>query len=364
MFQPASQGDHTALASGPDRSDRLHKAAFAQATSGRGAAWKCCACGSGDDIVDPMRRGRTTMSDSDAFVREAVQAKVQSDIEARVYDKIKGDLRTWKFLGFGGSVIGGFILALVVTFHEPIFAFVVDSGGKQFREQIAKSLESAQKLQITTDVTIDRARAELVRLTDAASQSHDKVIEIAGKIEKKRQELDQESSKIDDLMSKQKDIEEAMALAQDRVAAALSRLADAGTEFDNISQRYDAIIAELKTNKVISTTANPTQVASTFASPRARSTVYFQFAGFARDDAVKISDAISKKGWQIPGQERTGGAVNTNQLRFNPKDAETAKLLKDDADAALQDLKLDIALTLQPNPVVKAGIPEIWIYKR
>lgn len=32
------------------------------------------------------------MSDMDPFVREAVQAKIQKDIEDKVYEKIKGEL--------------------------------------------------------------------------------------------------------------------------------------------------------------------------------------------------------------------------------------------------------------------------------
>ena len=66
----------------------------------------------------------------------------------------------------------------------------------------------------------------------------------------------------------------------------------------------------------------------------------------------------------MPGQELTKNAMNTNVIRFYPKDKKTAECLKADADAALQTQGYSITLTLEPNPNVKEGIPEIWIYQR
>jgi hypothetical protein len=63
-----------------------------------------------------------SIDEVDDYVREAVQAKIQKDIEDRVYEKIKGELRAWKFLGVSGSIVGGFLLAVIIAFHEPLFA--------------------------------------------------------------------------------------------------------------------------------------------------------------------------------------------------------------------------------------------------
>jgi hypothetical protein len=309
------------------------------------------------------------MVDIDGYVREAVQAKIQKDIEDRVYEKIKGELRGWKFLGVSGSVVGGFLLAGIIAFHQPLFAFVVDRGGADFRAGIKNLIADDQKkldeTQAELKVRTALARDDLEKLTANAAHHRDEAVAISGQIEKKLQVLEHESDRIDELVKKQKDIMDALVIAQDRVTTALSKLAEAGTEVENISKRYNEITAELTAKKVIPASSfGPTPTTSAFSSPQARSTVYFQFAGFTREEAVKISDAISQKGWQIPGQQRTGQAVGTNEIRFNPKDAETAQLLKDDSDAALQGLNLGITLTLQPNPIVKAGIPEVWIFKR
>ena len=48
----------------------------------------------------------------------------------------------------------------------------------------------------------------------------------------------------------------------------------------------------------------------------ALSTVYFQFAGGARDQAQQLSKALQDKGYRIPGEERTSAAAGTNEVRY------------------------------------------------
>jgi len=109
---------------------------------------------------------------------------------------------------------------------------------------------------------------------------------------------------------------------------------------------------------------HPPQTDACNPGVKGSATVYFQFAGFTADEADKVREFLSKRGWKMPGQELTKNAMNTNVIRFYPKDKKTAECLKADADAALQAQGYSITLTLEPNPNVKEGIPEIWIYQR
>ena len=151
---------------------------------------------------------------------------------------------------------------------------------------------------------------------------------------------------------------ERVATAQSTALQATDRVERAMGELSALLQNQKTIIAELKSNKVIPSSVEPVRPPSP-VTYTPQSTIYFQFAGFTREEAVAISNDIVKAGWKIPGQERTPVAVNTNQIRFNAADKETAKRLKEDADTALQQRGINIALTLQENAKVKPGIPEI-----
>lgn len=93
---------------------------------------------------------------------------------------------------------------------------------------------------------------------------------------------------------------------------------------------------------------------------RPDTTVYFQFAGMARQDAEALSQALQAFGWQIPGEERQARAAGTNEIRYNPQRPE-------DRDAALR-LAEDLAVVghpvkagAVPNSAILPGVLEIWI---
>jgi hypothetical protein len=87
-------------------------------------------------------------------------------------------------------------------------------------------------------------------------------------------------------------------------------------------------------------------------------TVYFQFAGMTREDAVAISERMQSLGWKIPGEERTGAAAGQNEVRYGAKaDQEAAELLT-------RDLKAAGVIRMGPaalNPKIKPGMLEIWV---
>lgn len=87
-------------------------------------------------------------------------------------------------------------------------------------------------------------------------------------------------------------------------------------------------------------------------------TVYFQFAGMTRGDAVAISNDLKALGWKIPGEQRTGAAARQNEVRYGaPADAQAAALLAADLRAQGQRR---VTRAVQ-NRDIKPGTIEIWI---
>lgn len=298
----------------------------------------------------------------DNYVREALMKVAESDVEKRVYEKIKGDLFRLKFIGG----LAGVSIAVLLAFHQPIFTFVVNRGGEEFRDTIKRSLETEETSfkEMLADIKARRAIAaeDLKRLRDDIVSRYDDALKI-------KAEIDQEKDKLDNLIKQYRETAERVQVNVERVATAQStaslavdRAERAMVELAALLKNQNTIIQELQKKNVVSPSVVALHAQST-VTDTPKPTIYFQFAGFAREEAVAISNDIAKTGWRIPGQERTSAAVNTNQIRFNSTDRNTAEQLKKDTDAVLQARGLDISLLLQENPKVKPGIPEIWIYK-
>jgi hypothetical protein len=87
-------------------------------------------------------------------------------------------------------------------------------------------------------------------------------------------------------------------------------------------------------------------------------TVYFQFAGMTREEAVRISDQLKERGWQIPGEERTSLAAGQNEVRYGAEaDKPAAEMLVED----LKALALKGCCVVKRNPEVAAGTVEVWV---
>lgn len=86
-------------------------------------------------------------------------------------------------------------------------------------------------------------------------------------------------------------------------------------------------------------------------------TVYLQFAGLTRAEAVEISSRMKLLGWSIPGEERVKNGVN--QVRFNP-DVEADKTAAELLAADLRATGLT-TVTAVANDRVKTGALEIWL---
>ena len=94
---------------------------------------------------------------------------------------------------------------------------------------------------------------------------------------------------------------------------------------------------------------------------RDKAQIQFQFYGMPRDIAEKIGEKLSVYGWDIPEREETKNARNYNEIRYNPNDSETARLLAKNFDRSMQELDMSIKLKLVEVKEIPFGLPEIWI---
>lgn len=97
--------------------------------------------------------------------------------------------------------------------------------------------------------------------------------------------------------------------------------------------------------------------------------VYVQFAGGRREDIETVSEFLAEKGWNVPGEERTGNAAGKQEIRYYyDNDANAAKMLAADLSKSLLEAGFaeKTIETRQLNPEnfkirPNYGILEVWI---
>ncbi|WP_291859846.1 ATP-binding protein [Bradyrhizobium sp.] len=99
----------------------------------------------------------------------------------------------------------------------------------------------------------------------------------------------------------------------------------------------------------------------------ALSTVFFQFAGGAREQAQLLSRSLQEKGYKIPGEERTGAAAGKREVRyFYAGQKAIATQLAADTTQTLQRLgypSLSVSAVLAADPTRSNldGKLELWL---
>jgi hypothetical protein len=216
---------------------------------------------------------------------------------------------------------------------------------------------------------------ELDRLKNEIFQKHADTVRIKSEFDKQQDELLVEKLKLVEMITGMKEtrdvITERIAAAQSTALQLQAYLDESTLKLNSVIRNQTSLVDDLKPSntarlekvELLEPARMKEAVSANSDLPR-KSTVYFQFAGFVREEAKSISEAIKRNGWSIPGEERTTLAINTNQIRFSPKDRTVAEALKADAERVLATQGLDITLSLSENPTVKEGVPEIWLYKR
>ncbi|MDZ4262597.1 MAG: hypothetical protein U1B30_09740 [Pseudomonadota bacterium] len=104
---------------------------------------------------------------------------------------------------------------------------------------------------------------------------------------------------------------------------------------------------------------------------RDKVTVFFQFAGAPREQALELSAKLKQKGYSVPGEDREAGAARKHEVRyFHEQDEVAAKKLAADTDSALKNLGYTTSslASIEPMSFVsykgkkpREGVIELWI---
>jgi cell division septum initiation protein DivIVA len=298
------------------------------------------------------------MPDLDENLLVILQKAKEDEIERRIYTKIRQDLTHLKFLGLFGAVV----IALLAVFHSQLLTFVIANYGEGLRTTIQNDVKSQTEMLTSSEHRVRAVSDAMV----AQSQSYlDDIIKRQAEVARTRGDLNAQLSQLEEEIKKIDLAKAKITQAQSDAQVAINQLKTSEPRIAALIANQDTIIAALNSrgialDKVTNIVVNSIQPVA--AEPQG--TVYFQFAGFDRPVAKKISDKIREAGWTIPGEERTLAAENVNEVRFNAQDRGRADLLTRDANTALQALNFPITLAPKQTDSVKPGILEIWIYQR
>lgn len=95
--------------------------------------------------------------------------------------------------------------------------------------------------------------------------------------------------------------------------------------------------------------------------------VFIQFAGFPRDQIVKLAQSLLQEGWQVEGADRGGerikAATGLNEVRFfHPGDADRAAKLAEAAGVFAEGGRLEVVdLSASGYGQAEPGLLEVWI---
>jgi hypothetical protein len=304
------------------------------------------------------------MTNVNDFVVAAFREAAERGIEEKVYAKIKRDILHLKFIGGAGA----FLATGLILFHQPIFSYVVNRGGDQFKKDIRDEIKTT-----TDELTgkLSQARAIHDTIDAMVNKYLALVIEQKQAVSVTKGELEDQLNRVSDslrLLREQKSlVDERIKTAQSSADATSKELNETiervHARLNELIQNQNEIVAQLKT-----ISPNLPQIKAVPASPPKqpdivrKGTVYFQFGGFSRPEAQAISAALKTDGWTIPGEENVPFSL-VNEIRYNPADEKAAALLVQDANKVLQDLQISRTLAAKQNNAVKPGIIEIWLSK-
>lgn len=127
---------------------------------------------------------------------------------------------------------------------------------------------------------------------------------------------------------------------------------------------------ETRASAITSVIAEAEDVEQKFRD-RDKITVFFQFAGAPREQALELSTQLRQKGYAVPGEDREAGAARKYEVRyFHAQDEVAAKKLASDTVYALKDLgyKDSYLANIETMSFVsykgkkpREGVIELWI---
>ena len=113
--------------------------------------------------------------------------------------------------------------------------------------------------------------------------------------------------------------------------------------------------------------AGPALTGEALTAAQGQSRIFIQFAGYKRDQVVKLAGLLAQSGWRIEGADRGGERVTTaaglNEVRyFNPSDMPLAAALADALKAEMPGKDITLQdLSASRYGKAETGLLEIWI---
>lgn len=317
-------------------------------------------------------------------------------IETRLADRVAKRVRGYLFGVYG--LVGTAVIAVLGFVGFDIVDGLRDDARNYAEEAVEDSVTAAQQAARQAESVAAKATARLDvlndHLTDGSRRLGAMESEVNGtlaQLERARVEMEERAAgmrrqldEIDSRITEQQErarelyagagnleaLKADLATLTEKVAAleermqALARPPDPGPigggaelpaegevpdeKFQQLAQRYDQIQREL-------------------SAPPEETTVYFQFAGVAREAAQEIRSRLIERGYNVPGEERIKSAAGLSEVRyFFPEDEERAERLRADLAEVLSATGYRTAIALKDFSGYKAAKPrpgtvEIWL---
>lgn len=312
-------------------------------------------------------------------IDERILELFERRLEEKITQRVEATLR-WRY-GLVGAAFAAALVVAGVSWNRTIDSIVVgiaEETQKRIEEKIRELSRSADESKKSVDVSFAIAEQLSKQNADAVAEAKRKFAEVGQTIEA-----------IDILQARQKDLDVrtkdlVVTVGSQPIPTLLddvrTKLAAVGEQVDRLSQ----IVAKLPgastltakdgstAAKVQTDVANLVQRAgeevrqSAYAQKMA--TVFIQFAGGTREQAQAFGAALRTAGYNVPPEDREGGAAQQHEVRFfNDVDADPADILAKAATKTLADLGYK-GLTVKPANATnftgvkpRPGVLELWI---
>ncbi|MBW7974915.1 hypothetical protein [Bradyrhizobium sp. BR 10289] len=296
---------------------------------------------------------------SDYHVIEAIKKTNSEDIEKRVYDKIKGDLLKLKFAGG----IGAIVILLFGLFHQAVFKLVVEQGSdglkKEIKTTVDQDLKRLDELRMKITAMTEITHRDMDTILVSVAKHHSDVVAIEDRWKNK---VDDTNNLVDLLTKRAIEFAERTKVLDERIKTAQSTAETLESSYKPVIEALTRNQDEIFKNQKAATTQLKTSILPVPPIETSKKgIVYFQFAGYTKDDVEEVRKRISDAKWIVPGTENVQKNSST-EIRYNPADEAKATALKADVKDALRKLGIT-DLPLSKEPLVKPGILELWIAK-
>lgn len=235
------------------------------------------------------------------------------------------------------------------------------------REEIR---DSATEIRITArraNEIIDQVEKQLVEFQPQA-ENLDKTIEMVREIKATSRDLQADYSReLEPLIASVESLSSQLTILAEQVNQVNASVASGGS----VSGEEPAQSTENRTATIESVISDTKKAEQRFAQARDKTTVFFQFAGGAREQAEVLSTALKLEGYIVPGEDREVGAARKHEVRyFHEEDKDAAQQLANDTTLALYNLAYPdqeteritaVSMVSYTGKKTRLGVLELWL---